>query len=634
MAGRRGRILAAVLLMACAAFLGVALHRWFPRRSGGPDGDPAAREALRRRSPPAVAGDPPPRAAAPTGAEEAPGGKVLEQGVVRGSVVTPERIPLMGARVALLPEVELLRLSLIGSPDPDAMESRATQVVETGEGGQFTLSCRPGSSHAVRVRAPGFQTGVLRGIRAGDEVHVILEPGATIRGCIRGASGSDSVLVAATRSESESVLPPNLPLVSCRVQGDGTYCLAGIPTGAFLVSATLQSTGVRVAAEIQVRGGETLEINLRLPESLLFEGRAVDAESGEGIAGCRIDSGFGGAVASGPDGSFRIGLPANDPPNWATCALRADHPAYAPAEFAALRSEVAGGASQPRTLRLERMALVHGRVVSGTGGGRPDLTGCLVSTVSRSPGGGVVERTGTCDAGGAFRVHASTAAGSHVDVRVLAPGFGRGSACLEPPPAAKDVDAGEIRLRREVSFRVETCDADTGAPVPWAFLQVLDFGSCGQAPDPEGLGREWEAPVSAASLARTDSEGIASIRDCVGPTVVVRACARGFATVTSRAAIREGETVRLRLQKYRGESAIVRGLAVDSFGFGVAANLEVEDTERGTATTVASRSSGAFWFLGRRGGVYRIRPADSPASPWVVTEPVGVDSLVRLTIGE
>ena len=143
-------------------------------------------------------------------------------------------------------------------------------VVENGE---FRVSgLQRGEVYTVTVRT-GTVVQQVKGIVAGTrDLEIRLDDYATIRGRVTVSRG-DEIPLGFSMGCAAVGRRPSYPIM-IRNFTDGTFVIEGVPAGRYRLSASAEASGyARATAEVEVKAGETREVELRLVKGGTIEGR-------------------------------------------------------------------------------------------------------------------------------------------------------------------------------------------------------------------------------------------------------------------------------------------------------------------------------------------------------------------------
>lgn len=186
-------------------------------------------------------------------------------GVVRDGTT---REPVAGASVSVW-----IRTGIAASTgwDPDAGRISTTSDAR----GRFELEGLGAGSVTLTATAPGRGRVTLPAVRAGSQVELYLQPGATITGLVRDEAGRP-VKGAVVRVMAESRGPmPFLPPGE-RTDARGRFAIGGLEAGTLVVAARAPTLAPAVQPVTLEANGEAA-VELTLAEGGYVTGRLVDA---------------------------------------------------------------------------------------------------------------------------------------------------------------------------------------------------------------------------------------------------------------------------------------------------------------------------------------------------------------------
>jgi protocatechuate 3,4-dioxygenase beta subunit len=304
----------------------------------------------------------------------------LLQGVVRDGTSGK---PIAGARVE----------SFTGFRESTLDQPEGLRQAVTDAGGRFKLEGLGAGPVTVAASRPGYGRIQRAGVLAGTPLELLLQPGASILGLVRGSDGK-GVSAAFVQAEGEASLPP--PEIT---GADGRFELVGVKPGTYRVWAHRPGLGTSLIEEATLEGEADTRITLQIDPAPSLEGRLV-APAGKPLAGklwvMELDGSRTDQVSnvlkaeSAADGRFRL---RDLPPGSHALAVSANG-------FTPRRIEVTLPAGRAETvdlgdIELERGLTIRGHVVDKAGsavasakivGWRMDIKGIVPEAISDADG--------------------------------------------------------------------------------------------------------------------------------------------------------------------------------------------------------------------------------------------------------
>ncbi len=438
-------------------------------------------------------------------------------GDVRGVVVTPDGVPVAGARVDGVWKRE-------GEPSVDPVPKR---TATTGTDGTFALDgIHLGARVVIRITSDAHPLEEVAVTAPDERVRIVLRPGLQVRVRVKEANGQPSIgCIVSLFPAGTATKPGGFRALSWQrgpkwqaTGADGTAVLTGVAPGAFIAYARHEvadggDAGPFGSAKATAEK-PTTEVEIRLSAGHLLQGKVVDG-AGAAVVGARILIRKGADVIevaqSEADGTFSPQL--FEPPPWNVTALAEGHDTA--------RAEGVLGAV---TLVVKKLPALTGRVIDAAGAPVPTFTVNDVEVASSD---------------GRFSVP-MRAALRRQELKVSA--SGHGATTVAVPEGTTDV--GDVVLKRGRSVAVTVVDAATQQPIAGAQVRGPGQFTPGMIED-----------VGRGEAATTDTTGVATLAD-LGEGAVVQArhadYALGEATVsagaaTARVALERGGVLRLRM---------------------------------------------------------------------------------------
>lgn len=224
-----------------------------------------------------------------------------EDGLVTGVVVDGRDRAVSGARI-------------IAESDAGEILEQAT----SDDDGRFHLSVPGGARVALRADAGG-RRGELAGVRAGDDVRVVVQPQGAIAGYLAEESGRPVTDFTVSASKAGGEGGPAVWRRQRFASQSGDFLISDLPPGLYRVQAC--GPGYAAGEEVEVRvwpGEEAGPIGLVVSSAGRIRGR-VSNPMGQGVSGARVALEFGrlrglsrwagspgSAVETGPGGEFLL----------------------------------------------------------------------------------------------------------------------------------------------------------------------------------------------------------------------------------------------------------------------------------------------------------------------------------------
>ncbi|MCC7065011.1 MAG: sigma-70 family RNA polymerase sigma factor [Planctomycetes bacterium] len=390
-------------------------------------------------------------------------------------VAAADGAPIVGAEV------------LLEHRDSDEMTSldleykKRSEVVGTARtdaDGAFAFPVRRALQHRLIVRAAGFATLREQHCTGGSEFVLRLERPAFVEGVVRRKDGTplgDVPLAAFERGGTGD-------RTVTRTAADGTFFLGGLapkPTYIEVRPAGLRAPGWK---RVDLEAGKGQRVEIEVEAGRVVRGVVRDADSGQPVAGARVDTNWTmrDAVSTADDGTFELrGLGARE-------TLRVQARGYAE------QAHVLGAGSEDLRvdIALSAGAVVLGRIVDSAGLPVRDCYVAACVDQMLSSGSAVTFWSGGSVASdGRFRIEGLAVGpdrgdGVHVflpwQLLVRAPGMGTRAVALPATVLEHGAfDVGDVVLLREGLMEGRLLNAD-GTPIARAEITVRgvasDFG--------------------------------------------------------------------------------------------------------------------------------------------------------------
>ncbi|HYH96617.1 carboxypeptidase-like regulatory domain-containing protein [Hyalangium sp.] len=386
---------------------------------------------------------------------------------VSGKLVDEDGLPVPGAT-----------LQLVSSSEGETVMGTDSQAL-SDESGHFVVDAPTAGTWSLSSEDERFLPARMPVQAPAENVRWVLRRGGGVAGSVTDAQGAplERVWVSLWKSGEGWTLER-----SEATDEQGRFSLAGLGAGSYVLEASLRQEGVdrQESRPLALRDSEHAEVSLSLEAGWSFSGLAVD-EAGQPLSEVRVSASPPSKtippwrrtrrscgddlprVYTGRDGRFTLRHLTGDA--YELWAHKEDYN-FVPAMSAGAEPMnesnllVRPGAKEVR-LVFKSQARVRGRLVGPEGAPLPrfEVNGRLVSD-ARGAFSAPIWETGT------------------QEFSFEAPGMARATRSVEVQ-AEVDLDLGEVRMDpgRRVEGRV--LDAETGAPVAGASLQVFDVSPDG-----------------------------------------------------------------------------------------------------------------------------------------------------------
>ena len=365
---------------------------------------------------------------------------------LHGEVVDAKGRPVAGAIVRVLRD-QSRRSSFDARRALFELQNEEGHLAESrAEGtGQFAIRDLPPGRYVLRASAAGYATTFRRDVLVtvdenSSAVRVVMDAGAGLEGRVldeagRGIGGARVIAVAIP-----GLNLTRLDRVEVRADEDGHYLLDTlIPGMGYGVEAWGEGYAPTGRMYLPLPAGIT-HLDWRLKPSGRIEGRVVDAETGAGVAGCRVMVLAGPLMGASPvstttdeSGAFAL-THVNAGPVLLFSATAEGYQSLDEFDMAAVRGlRVTAGETLWVDWQVRAGGAVEGRVVSDAGGAVPYASVALVDR-DRGRQRWTGEITGLTDAQGRYRL-LGVRVGTY-DVRVVASGYA--------PPTESEVTQVEM----------------------------------------------------------------------------------------------------------------------------------------------------------------------------------------------
>ncbi len=411
--------------------------------------------------------------------------------VVEGRVVDAAGAPIAGALLRLRKQ-EDLRGYIDEDSHPDDPEA-STEEATSDEEGAFVLGVSEPGTWYLRAVHRDFVSGVLRVAVPQQGLRVVLRAGTGVTGSLVDEAGTP------VRAANIHLVPKEKDADGWRqkqtaTDSQGRFTFQGVAEGVYTVGALVYARdGQRSAmSSVEVKGPETVHVQLQLPGGLEVSGVVVDT-AGQPIADASVvgmpppeeeaSEALQAALERGPavaksDKEGRFTLRHLEPGAW---RVSARHEHYVPARKDAARDEsnvrVQAGAADVR-LVLRRVETVRGHVAREDGSSvtRFEVNG---RTVMDTEGAFTlaVHKPGPVKLSFSSRGLASTTRTVHV-------------------AEGEAADVGTVVMKKGREVRGRVTDAATGAPIVGALVEVRDAPSSAKG---------WKRPLHVSERGATKS---------------------------------------------------------------------------------------------------------------------------------
>ncbi|WP_164010971.1 MSCRAMM family protein [Pyxidicoccus trucidator] len=389
---------------------------------------------------------------------------------ITGRVTDTEGRPLPGIQLAFghpLPHEREDGISYSISPERTWTDAEGRFVLDAAKPGNYLLEApdAPFLKASLLVRAPSR------------DVHLTLEPGASVEGTVVDANGLllEGFFVDLQDPEGGEVLSLRR---GQRTDTKGHFLLRGVPPGRYVLLATREQPSAtrRVWRVVELSAGARMQVELRLEPERTLSGIVVD-EAGQPVAGAIV----------------RARPPQRGGPVWKRDGFRSYHgppPGLPTGESGRFLLHGLTEATYDVSAGKAGLTLSPGRSTGGAAGeddmlrvGADTAEVRLVLTRDAHVVGRLVGPDGAPipsfqvnsfrinDEGGAFAYPIDSLPSGElvfeaegVAVRVLR---------LEPHEGDGDLDLGVVRMSRGRALRGRVVDAETGQPLSEASLELF-----------------------------------------------------------------------------------------------------------------------------------------------------------------
>ena len=206
----------------------------------------------------------------------------MPQGAVHGLVTDSKGKPVPNARISLYGDGGLSTGTVGGGKYAEtSTDASGRYVVQWLAPGTYTVGAGGRPLTNLMDEASPFGRQVRHGIEvsAGQDVFGVdfeLSAAGTIKGRVQLADGSPAANAALFVRDSNGQLLERISLISTGADGNFTY--SGIAEGSYTVSARLTELATPESKSIQVKSGQTAQIELQLGPGTILEVSVVDAE--------------------------------------------------------------------------------------------------------------------------------------------------------------------------------------------------------------------------------------------------------------------------------------------------------------------------------------------------------------------
>ncbi len=267
----------AVLVLGCALLCGGA---WFGLRLLADDGhaiaDGAGRKARAAIGPAFLGPDSRPESRAESRGPTQPLTLTPKDGAIRGRVVDHGEIPVNHAKVKV-------ELRVAPGERNFALVSKFSETVSVDDEGRFQLVVPGGGVYRVVAEASGFAPAIKSGVKPGDEIELVVDVGAMIRGTVVDKQNQRVV------ADTEIILfVEGSELRKTKSDAQGGFELTELPSGKVIVSAFHPEFVPQPSIERTLEPGQNLALPIELDAGKSIRGQVLSADEQRPIEGAQI----------------------------------------------------------------------------------------------------------------------------------------------------------------------------------------------------------------------------------------------------------------------------------------------------------------------------------------------------------